>query len=185
MKFSLPAILLITIIFSADTTAQNIYTPKLSLSHQKKSSAAESISFYKFMIMVFPLNPEFLIENKKFYAGITKEVSLGFFPYGRLSSEYSLIFRETRVNHLRFSYNYDFAIEAGDFAAFVITAGGGYFTDFNKEGYFPQLSFALLFPLTDNIATNPYIKFRHTFITDKDESDISDLSFGFGLYISF
>jgi two-component system alkaline phosphatase synthesis response regulator PhoP len=125
-----------------------------------------------------------LIENKKFYAGFTKEISYGKFPYGRLALEYSFIFRETRLNHLRASYNFDIPLETGDFFAFLISVGGGYFTDFDKEGYFPQASLSLLLPFSDEIGSMPYIKFRHTFMTDKSKSDISDFSLGLGLYIS-
>ena len=171
-------------IFFTNAYSQNKSNPDISLKLNDKNTTGKTQGFYKTGLALFPLNPILLIENKKFYVGITKEISFGFFPYGRIAAEYSLIFRETRVNHVRFSYDYDFPIEVSDFAAIMITAGGGYFTDFNKFGYFPQISFAILFPLSDNIATNPYIKFRHTFMDDKNESDISDMSFGLGLYLT-
>ena len=154
---------------------------EFNLKFHSKENTAMSSGLLKAGLIVFPFNPVLLIENKKFYAGFTKEISYGKFPYGRLALEYSFIFRETRLNHLRASYNFDIPLETGDFFAFLISVGGGYFTDFDKEGYFPQASFSLLFPLTDNIATNPYFKLRHTFMKDKEESDISDVSFGFSL----
>lgn len=165
------------------STAQTI--PPLTMNPKERSSTPASESFAEVALALFPLNPILMIEGKNFYVGITKEVSYSFYPYGRIASEYSLIFRDTRVNHLRFSYNYDIVLEAGDFAAFFLTLGGGYFTDFKKEGYFPQLSFSMLIAFSDNVGTNPYIKFRHTFMTESEESDISDMSFGLSLYLSF
>lgn len=136
-------------------------------------------------IFLFPLNPILLVENKKFYAGITKEFSIGQYPYGRIACEYSLIFRETHLNQLRFSYNYDFVLETGDFAAFMLTTGAGYFTDFNKEGYFPQASFNVLVAVHDNIGIDPYLKFRYTIMTDSNESNIFDMSFGLASVVYF
>lgn len=126
----------------------------------------------------FPLNPILMIENEKFYVGITKEFSIGKFPYGRLAAEYSLIFRETHVNQLRFSYNFDIPLVAGDFAALMLSAGGGYFTDFDKKGYFPQLSVGLLLPATEVITANLYFKTRYTIMDDKSKSNIFDVTFG-------
>ena len=164
-------------------TAPAQVLPPLSFHGTSGIQQSESVSFGEVALILFPVNPILLIENEKFYVGITKEISFGAFPYGRIAAEYSLIFRDTRLNHLRFSYNYDFALEARDLGAVLLSLGGGYFTDFNKEGYFPQVSFGLLFPVMENVAANPYLKLRHTFMTDANESDISDLSLGFGLYI--
>lgn len=133
----------------------------------------------------FPLNPILLIENKKFYVGITKEFSLIFYPVGRLAAEYSLIFRKSDLNQLRFSYNFDIPLETADFAAFLLSFGGGYFTDFKKYGFFPQASVSLLVPTTDNIAVNAYFKVRETFVNQDKGSDIFDMSFGLGVTFSF
>ena len=134
---------------------------------------------------MFPINPILLLEDKKFYVGITKEFSFGIFPYGRIAAEYSLIFRNTRLNQLRFSYNFDIPVEAGDLAAFFLTVGAGYFTDFYKEGYFPQASFSLLIPVDDNIGISTYFKIRNTFMTEKEESDIFDISLGLATVFYF
>ncbi len=157
---------------------------EFNLKFHSKENTAMSSGLLKAGLIVFPFNPIVLIEDKKFYAGFTKEISYGKFPYGRIALEYSLIIRETRLNHLRASYNFDIPLETGDFFAFLISVGGGYFTDFDKEGYFPQASLSLLLPFSDEIGSMPYIKFRHTFMTDKSKSDISDFSLGLGLYIS-
>ncbi|MBK8981469.1 MAG: hypothetical protein IPM38_03890 [Ignavibacteria bacterium] len=150
--------------------------PYLNFPQDSHQTAIENISL---LAILFPLNPIFLIENKRFYAGITKEFSVGKFPFGRFAAEYSLIFRETRVNHLRLSYNFDIPLVAGDIAAVILSAGGGYFTDFDKKGYFPQLSFGILLPATEIIAVNLYFKTRYTFMDDKSKSDIFDISLGF------
>jgi hypothetical protein len=159
--------------------------PQLSMKSGKVQSYESTASAADIALALFPLNPILMIEGDKFYAGITKEISFGAYPYGRVAAEYSLIFRETRLNHLRFSYNYDFGLEVRDMGALLLTIGGGYFTDFHKEGFFPQVALGLLFPIAENIGADPYIKLRHTFMTDSNESDISDLSLGLSLYISF
>ncbi|MBK8551207.1 MAG: hypothetical protein IPL53_09175 [Ignavibacteria bacterium] len=145
--------------------------------------SASSISTYKIIAFLFPLNPIFLVEDKRFYAGITKEFSIGAFPYGRAAAEYSLIFRKTRLNQLRFSYNFDIPLEVSDFGAFMLTVGAGYFTDFYKEGFFPQASLNIMLPFNDNIGINAYIKFRNTFVTDDNESDIFDFSLGLATFV--
>ncbi|HQY51614.1 MAG TPA: hypothetical protein PK294_04120 [Ignavibacteria bacterium] len=135
--------------------------------------------------LLFPLNPILMIENDKFYVGITKEFSFGKFPFGRAAVEYSLIFRETHVNQLRFSYNFDIPLVSGDFAVIMFSAGGGYFTDFDKKGYFPQTSVALLLPASETFTANVYFKTRYTIMDDKSESNIFDITFGLSAAIYF
>lgn len=132
----------------------------------------------KGILLFFPIGPTLIVENHKVYFGLTKELSIGMFPYGRFAAEYTIVARETYINHLRFSYNFDIPVEAGDLAAFLLTVGGGYFTDFNKKGYFPQVSFNLLLPAFEKVAVCPYVKVRNTFMTKKEESDIFDFSIG-------
>lgn len=132
-------------------------------------------------LALFPFNPLFMIEGDKFYFGFTKEVSMSFFPYGRVSGEYSFIFRETKVNHLRISYNYDIPVVSSDYAAVLLSLGGGYFTDFDKEGYFPQAKLELILPITDNVIAGPYFKLRYTIMTKEEESNIADASLGLSL----
>ena len=127
------------------------------------------------------INPMLVIEDKKAFFGLTKEVSVGYFPYGRLAFEYSYIFRSYNTSHLRFSYNYDIILEAGNFAAFILTPGAGYFTDTHNKGWFVQGSFGLILPAIFS-AVNPYFRYRHTFIQDKlpGKTDIDDISLGMG-----
>ncbi len=139
------------------------------------SSASE---LTKGAILFLPIGPSLIVENDKVYFGLTKEFSIGKFPYGRLAAEYTIVARETHINQLRFSYNIDIPVEVGDLAAFLLSVGGGYFTDFSKQGYFPQVSFNLLLPAYDAVAVCPYIKVRNTFMNKKEESDIFDFSIG-------
>lgn len=183
IKIFITIIFFITINNCAFSQMQDLYKTNINLKLNSREKAEESLGFSKVLLLAFPLNPILMIEGKRFYAGITKDVSFGNYPYGRISLEYSLIFRQTYLNQVRASYNYDFGLESGDFAALILSVGGGYFTDFKMTGYFPQLSLSMLFPITDNIATLPYIKVRETFMT-KGDPDIFDFSFGFGMYVS-
>ncbi|MGH2574822.1 MAG: hypothetical protein ACRDFC_03875 [Ignavibacteria bacterium] len=58
----------------------------------------------------------------------------------------------------------------------VISIGAGYFTNFDKKGFFPELSYGYSIR-NHKLLIYPHIKFRHTFMK-KDIPDISDLSFG-------
>ena len=146
------------------------------------SNSTLPIIFYTLLF----INPMLVIEDKRAYFGLTKEVSVGYFPYGRLAFEYSYIFRDKNTSHLRFSYNFDFILEASDFAAFTLTPGAGYFTDTKNKGLFAQASFGAFLPVLF-FAVNPYIKYRHTFIQDKQpgKTDIDDISIGMGLLFFF
>lgn len=124
------------------------------------------------------INPMLVIEDKKVFFGLTKEVSFGKFPYGRIAFEYSYIFRSYSTSHLRFSYNYDIILEAGNFVGFVATPGVGYFTDTKNSGWFLHGSVGAILPVSDYVAFGPYLRYRHTFIKDKTKSDINDISLG-------
>lgn len=168
---------------SADAqTRKNNYELNNTKNFSRTSSA---VSFIKFAILYLPINPILSLEGKRFYAGLTKEFSFGSFPYGRAAVEYSFIFRETKVNQIRLSYNFDIPLEVADLGAVLVSIGGGYFTDFSKTGYFPQASLNILVPTNDVVALNTYIKFRNTFMTKENESDIFDISFGFGTAVYF
>lgn len=174
----------------AQTNLQSISPPKSTTTFEKKlklhskENTEVSSGFLKALVYLFPFNPIFQFQDNKFYVGITKEISLIAYPYGRIAVEYSLIFRETRLNQVRASYNYDFGMESGDFFALLFSIGGGYFTDFYDVGYFPQAAVSLLLPFGDKITTVPYFKIRETFMT-KGSPDIFDISLGLGLYFSF
>ncbi|MBS1492396.1 MAG: hypothetical protein JST55_02735 [Bacteroidetes bacterium] len=146
-----------------------------SLSKMNKSEAGLGVEIIS---VIFPINPIIAVEDGKTYFGLTKEIGIGMVNAGHISAEYSHLFRSENSNHLRFSYNYDFYPKPGDFAAFMISVGGGYFTDFNKKGFFPQASLGMLLAFTDGVGIIPYIKLRNTFMTDKTQADIFDFSLG-------
>ncbi len=65
----------------------------------------------------------------------------------------------------------------------VISAGAGYYTDFNSNGIFPEITYGYSIR-NHKLLFYPHIKLRHTFITDKEKPDITDLSFGIILGIA-
>lgn len=161
---------------------------KLTSYETSNSSAfktAKSSIPYIFYTMVF-INPMLVIEDKKAHFGLTKEISFGYYPYGRLAIEYSFIFRDYNTSHFRFSYNFDIILEARDIAAFNLTPGVGYFTDSKNKGWFAHASFGVIIPAFV-AAVNPYIRYRHTFVQNKsaEKTDIDDISLGMGFMFYF
>lgn len=126
------------------------------------------------------INPMLVIEDKKVFFGLTKEVSFGKFPYGRIAFEYSYIFRSYNTSHIRVSYNFDFVFDGGDFVVFIATPGAGYFTDTKNHGWFLHASVGAILATSDHFGISPYLRYRHTFIKDKLKSDINDISLGVG-----
>lgn len=185
MKIIFTFLILLNSYYLYSQEKQNTFWPDHPISLVDRSQSGFSFNTAKTLALLFPFNPIFLIENKKFYAGITKEVSIGKFPFGRIASEYSLIFRKTHLNQLRFSYNFDIPLETSDFAVFMLSLGGGYFTDFSKEGYFPQVALGLVIPFDNSAGINAYMKFRNTFVTGENESDIFDFSLGLAASVYF
>lgn len=134
------------------------------------------------------INPMLVIENKKAYFGLTKEVSAGIYPFGRLAFEYSYIFRDYSASHLRLSYNYDIVAGSGDFMAGLISPGVGYFTDTHNSGVFGQLTFSLLFPVHitgESSGLSPYFRIRDTYVTDGIKHNIFDISLGMSFVLSY
>jgi hypothetical protein len=134
---------------------------------------------------LYLINPILLYENKRIYAGITKELSVGFGKLGenRFAFEYSFIFAGNISHHIRLSYKYDFLLAENIEPSHtlqstsVLSLGAGYFTNFNKQGFFPELTYG--YSLRNHkILIYPHIKIRHTFMFRKQDSDITDISFG-------
>lgn len=189
----IPALLLLGFIFNlsviSQTTDFKLKKPKL-----KESSSIMGNLLYKqsdiptplFVIGIVALiSPMVVFEDKKVFFALTKEVSIGRFPFGRVSFEYSYVFRNYNQSHIRLSYNYDIVLEASQFAAIIASPGVGYFTDTHNKGWFLQGSAGVLLPFSEFITYHPYIRYRHTFIKDKLKSDINDVSLGlaFILYL--
>jgi len=162
------------------------FTKSSVTSPLNKEDADLNTAIYIFILLI---NPELIYENEKVNFGLTKDISLAFplmgtndfFALSRLELEYSYIFRNERNHHLRSSLNVDIPIETNEFSAVMFSVGGGYFTDFKKNGIFPQFSLSMFIPTSDKFAVNPYIKLRHTFMLDKTQSNNSDISLGVGL----
>lgn len=138
-------------------------------------------------ILIFALvNPELVIENKKVYFGLTREISIGFGREHilRASLEYSYIFRHTLKSQFRYSLKYDIQSSPlgeqwEDFYG-IINAGGGFFQDLQGNGVFPELSVGLRY---GGRPGKPFLylyllKVRHTFMFNKDKPDNTDFSIG-------
>ena len=131
-----------------------------------------------FIVAAFLPSPTMLIEDKKVRFGLSKELSLAFGSYAehRFAFEYTYVFRDYNNSQLRVSYNYD--LFPGYF--FTFTVGGGYFNDLKAQGYFPQLSAAII-GSGGNFIFNIYAKARYTYVVPSNRTNIFDLSFGVGL----
>jgi hypothetical protein len=154
----------------------------------KSKTASLSPAFWAAGIVLLLINPVLVIENKKVYFALTKEISVGKYPYGRLAFEYSHVFRSYSRNQLRFSYNQDFVLPTkGDFYAVCFSGGVGYFTDTENKGIFPQASIGALLPLPIGIfeVIYMYFKARYTFVKGSGNSNITDFSLGTSFLIYY
>ena len=151
-----------------------------------KPKKTDSGTYIIAAIILLP-GPELLAENKKVYFGLTKEISAGIYPFGRLAFEYTYIFRSYDRNHFRISYNYDFITETNSYVALWLSLGLGYFTDTRNKGFFPQFSGAILIPLDMRVleAVYPYVKTRYTFVRGQGNSNIFDFSLGIGFLLHY
>ncbi len=168
------------------TYSENRNLKKLNLYNKSSNAGLPPIIIGAIILSV--INPELVIENKKVYFGLTKELSIGKYPYGRLAFEYSFIFRNYSRNHLRFSYNYDFIIKTkGDFYAPLVSTGAGYFTDTEHKGIFIQASAGIVlpFPVLFLDGVYAYFKARHTFVKGTENSNITDFSVGMSFLLYY
>ncbi len=135
--------------------------------------------------VLYLVNPILIYESKKFYAGLTKEFSVGWGKLGqhRTSFEYSIIISGNIRHFIRFSYKYDILLKKDIEPSHMlqgsgtVSIGGGYFTDFNGGGLFPELTYGYTIR-NHKLLFYPHIKIRHTFMLRKDKPDITDISFG-------
>jgi len=167
----------------SQTNSQNSY------SYDKENTTNSAISFTSVSIGVgaflYLVNPIFLYEDKKIYAGVTKELSLGFGKFGehRFAYEYSFVFTGHISHHMRLSYKYDLLLKDKIEPSHILQVtsafsfGGGLFTNFSKQGFFPEITYG--YSLRNHkLLIYPHIKIRHTFMFRKQDSDITDISFG-------
>ncbi len=188
-------------IFILLLTCSNIYSqanPTIGQSNSLLNNEATITSpspFTKVSIgigtILYLINPILLYEDRKIYAGITKELSVGFGKFGehRAAFEYSFVFTGNVSHHIRFSYKYDLLmkdkIEPSHTlqSTSVLSLGGGYFTNFTKHGIFPELTYG--YSLRNHkLLIYPHVKIRHTFMFKKGDGDITDVSFGIILGIA-
>lgn len=189
-------IFLITTITISDIIPQYIYNSKIKSKYlfqeqpsstilRKSEIANPTLPLAIYILSVFYfVNPIILYEDEKVSAGLTKEISLGFGNFGeyRAGFEYSLIFRGYQKSHIRLSFKYDNLldnIEPSNMlqGTSVLSIGGGYFTDFNGHGFFPEISYGYSIR-NDKLLFYPHIKARYTVMTEKNKSNITDVSFG-------
>jgi hypothetical protein len=166
---------------------QSLNQPISSYNKQNTITSPNSMTTVSLGIgaILYLINPIILYEDKKIYAGLTKELSVGFGKFGehRFAFEYSFVFTGNISHHLRLSYKYDLLLKKDIEPSHmlqgtsVLSPGAGYFANFSKTGIFPELTFG--YSLRNHkILIFPHVKIRHTFMFRKDDKDITDLSFG-------
>ncbi|MEO8512609.1 MAG: hypothetical protein ABI543_03545 [Ignavibacteria bacterium] len=177
-------LLLLFLIFSINTFSQ-FSTPEGSLYYKKNSTSETGNTLILSSILL--ISPALILDDGNAYFGLSKELSAGKFPYGRLEFDYSYIFRSERTSAIHLSYNFDIPLN-GNFkqpSLFMISPGAGYYTDLTRKGYFGQVSLGIFAStgFSDAIAIHPNIKFRKTFMNDSYPG-VFELSIGvgFGFY---
>ncbi len=156
----------------------------LSLNKQSSGSSFLPVSIAAASIF-YVINPIILYEDRKLFAGITKEFSIGFGKFGehRFAAEYSFILGGNVKNHLRFSYKYDILLKDNIMPSHmfqgtsVLSFGAGYFTDFGCKGVFPEVSYGYSIR-NHKLLFYPHIKFRYTYVFGNEKTNKADISFG-------
>lgn len=185
MKLKLASILLLIclmqpagMIYSQQTEMTVDYT-----SMNKPNSDDDLLIAFNAFVLAIAINPVLVYENKKFYFGLTREVTLGFGKIAqyRLSAEYSFIFRPNMNHNIRISAKYDLLSRLSKSTWFpsrdAFSIGTGFFWDAGGNGIFPEITAGYRFDESD-IIIYPYAKLRHTFMLTKNKPDITDLSLG-------
>lgn len=200
MKSIMYRIIAILMLFSAATTGsqvnlqQNFSLTDLKLKNSEKEIKHPDISRKTSSVLpisigvltaIYLLNPMVEYTDKKVFAGLTKEFSIGFGKLGqhRTAAEYSMVFGGNIRHYLRFSYKYDILLAEGIQPSHmlqgtsVVSLGAGYFTDFKGRGIFPEITYGYSIR-NHKLLFYPHVKLRHTFMLTKDKPDITDISFG-------
>lgn len=177
-KITLCLLLLCGVSFSQFIESENVYKFK----HSKTADAGNTLILGSILV----LTPTLVIEGGKSHFGLSKALSLGKYPYGRVEADYTYIFRSERSNALHLSYNIDIPTNGkfNDPSLFFISPGGGYYTDFTRKGYFAQLAFGLWAGVgfADFMSIHPNIKVRKVFMQD-NQPGVFELSLGVGFGI--
>ncbi|MFI5212002.1 MAG: hypothetical protein ACHQIH_03900 [Ignavibacteria bacterium] len=170
------------LLFSVNSFSQ-LSLPESPLLNRNYSSSNTGNTIILSAILL--ITPTLVLEDGKPYFGLSKELSIGRFPFGRAEFDYSYIFRSERTNAIHLSYNLDIPVFGGSGSSFMISPGAGYYTDFTRTGFFGQLAIGLFATtgFSDAIAIHPCLKFRAAFIKDglPEIYEIS-LGVGFGIY---
>lgn len=138
-------------------------------------------------IVVLTLTPTVIIENKKVYFGLGRELSLVFGKKGefRISGEYTYVFRNELKSHIRASVKYDILskLSIGEWIdeREFFSIGAGYFADTDGSGIFPEITAGFRIGGDTWLYLYPYIKARHTFMLKKDKPDNTDFSLGLAI----
>ena len=162
------------------STSASHKLPELS----RKTSTVLPISI-GVLTAIYLLNPMVEYTDRKVYAGLTKEISVGFGKLGehRTAFEYSMVFGGNIRHYIRLSYKYDILLSEGIEPSHmlqgtsVVSIGGGYFTDFKGKGIFPELTYGYSIR-NHKLLFYPHVKLRYTYMLTKDKPSITDISFG-------
>ena len=153
----------------------------------KNSESSDNTANSLILGSILVISPNLIIENGKSYFGLSKEISLGKYPYGRVEFDYTFAFRNERKNLVHVSYNLDIPtnLNFNQPSLFMFSPGAGYYTDFTRKGFFAQVAFGLWAStgFSNIISIHPNIKARRTFMQD-NHPGIFELSMGvgFGFY---
>lgn len=170
--------------FNSFVTHQNKFPDRSFSVLPKTEDWMDQADLWMMFVLLYIINPIMSVENNgKLKWGWTKEVSLGFGKLGQLrtSVEYSWIDFEENQNIFRAGLKYDILLKSkinynkDIVKSSALTIGGGYFTDFDRYGYFPELSYGYSFRDANNLLY-PSLKLRYTFMNEGP--DIIDFSFG-------
>lgn len=179
MKKFFTAVFLLFIIF------YNGYS-QLSFKY-KDSKVSDNTANSLLLGSILVISPNLIIEDGKSYFGLSKEISLGKFPYGRAEFDYAYAFRKERTSLAHISYNIDIPTNFNfkQSSMFMFSPGAGYYTDFTHKGFFVQAAFGLWAStgFSNNISIHPNIKARKTFMQD-NQPGVFEISIGvgFGFY---
>lgn len=153
----------------------------------KNSESSDDAANSLILGSILVISPNLIIENGKSYFGLSKEISLGKYPYGRVEFDYTYAFRQERKNLVHVSYNLDIPtnLNFNQPSLFMFSPGGGYYTDFTRRGYFAQLAFGFWAGtgFSDAISIHPNIKIRNVFKSGANPGVFEvSLGVGFGFY---
>jgi len=176
---------MLVLIFTASAVLSQGKAENLYQNFSKTAGADAGNTLILGSILV--ISPSLVIEDGHSHFGLSKELSAGIYPYGRVELDYTFIFRSERKNAIHLSYNLDIPMNGkfNDPSLFFISPGGGYYTDFIRKGYFVQAAFGLFAGtgFSNAVSVHPNVKFRKVFMSDGFPGmfEIS-LGVGFGFY---